>query len=94
MLAAMTAILQETKADTNSVAAWIDDWGVGLMTTSDTPKDRVFEDYRGWCLRNAMRKVSVVQFWKRMHEHFSQLHEARLRDEGKQHRVCNVAVPE
>jgi len=47
-----------------------------------------------WCARSAMREVSVVQFWKRMHEHFSQLHEARVRDEGKQRRVCNVAVPE
>ncbi len=94
MPVAMLAMLQEAKADTNSVVAWIDDRGVSLQTTSDTPKDRVFEDYRGWCARSAMREVSVVQFWKRMHEHFSQMHEARVRDDGKQRRVCNVAVPE
>jgi putative DNA primase/helicase len=89
---AMQSMLQEAKADTNSVVSWIDDFGVELQTTCDTLKDRVFEDYRHWCTTNAMREVSVVQFWKRMNEHFKELAESRIRVDGVQRRVCNVAL--
>nr|WP_315232419.1 phage/plasmid primase, P4 family [uncultured Albidiferax sp.] len=89
---AMQSMLQEAKADTNSVVSWIDDFGVELQTTCDTLKDRVFEDYRHWCATNAMREVSVVQFWKRMNEHFKELDESRIRVDGIQRRVCNVAL--
>jgi putative DNA primase/helicase len=88
--AAMATMLSNAKADTNSVATWLDDTGISLQTTADTHKDRVFEHYRHWCSHNAMREVSVVQFWKRMHEHFKELTEARVRVEGVQVRVCNV----
>lgn len=39
-----------------------------------------------------MREVSVVQFWKRMNEHFKELQEARIRIDGVQRRVCNLAI--
>jgi putative DNA primase/helicase len=93
MPAAMQAMLQEAKADTNSVVAWVFDGGIALQTACDTLKDKVFEDYRRWCFVNAMREVSVVQFWKRMHEHFKELQEARIRVDGVQRRVCNLAFP-
>ncbi|SCC90981.1 putative Phage/plasmid primase P4, C-terminal [Thiomonas sp. X19] len=89
---AMQAMLQEAKADTNSVVAWLNDRGIALQVVCDTVKDRVFEDYRRWCAVNAMREVSVVQFWKRMHEHYPQLDEARIRLDGEQRRVCNVVL--
>ena len=79
--------------DTNSVVAWVFDGGIALQTACDTLKDKVFEDYRRWCFVNAMREVSVVQFWKRMHEHFKELQEARIRVDGVQRRVCNLAFP-
>ena len=90
--AAMSAMLHEAKADTNSVIAWLDDVGVEVQTCCDTLKDQVFENYRHWCTANAMREVSVVQFWKRMNGHFKELYEARIRVDGTQRRVCNVRV--
>lgn len=90
--AAMTAMLREAKADTNSVVAWADDVGVELQTACEIPKDRVFEHYRRWCTANAMREVSVVQFWKRMNELFKELAEARTRIDGVQRRVCNIRL--
>lgn len=90
MPVAMQAMLQEAKADTNSVVAWIEDHGVALQVACGTPKDRVFEHYRHWCAVNAMREVSVVQFWKRMREHFRTLTETRIRASHGQQRVCNV----
>lgn len=89
---AMTVVLREAKADTNSVVAWIDDVGIELQTSCDTLKDHVFEHYRRWCTANAMREVSVVQFWKRMNEHYKKLEEARVRVDGIQRRVCNVRL--
>jgi putative DNA primase/helicase len=94
MPAAMQAMLQEAKADTNSVVAWVEDCFIALQVSCETPKDKVFEDYRRWCTANAMREVSVVQFWKRMHEHFKALTEARIRMDGVQRRVCNVSLAE
>ena len=90
--AAMASMLHEAKADTNSVVAWLDDRGIGLQTKCDTLKEHVFEDYRRWCAASAMREVSVVQFWKRMREHFPELMEARVRLGDEQQRVCNVEV--
>lgn len=90
--AAMAAMLRVAKSDTNSVVTWLDDTGIELQTPCDTLKDRVFEHYRRWCAINAMREVSVVQFWKRMHEHFKELEEARTRISGVQRRVCNVGL--
>ncbi len=94
--AAMRAMLHEAKADTNSVVAWVDDVAVELQITCDTPKDRVFENYRRWCSANAMREVSVVQFWKRMRDHFKELEDSRNRVDGVPTRMCNVrlAVPD
>jgi putative DNA primase/helicase len=89
---AMTSTLREAKADTNSVVAWLEDIGVELQTGCDTLKDQVFEHYRRWCAANAMREVSVVQFWKRMKEHFKDLDESRIRVGGVQRRVCNVRI--
>lgn len=89
---AMTTMLREAKADTNSVVAWLDDVGVELQTCCDTLKDHVFEHYRRWCTANAMREVSVVQFWKRMNEHYKNLDEVRVRVDGVQRRVCNVRI--
>lgn len=92
MPAAMTLMLREAKADTNSVVAWLEDTGAELQVACDTPKELVFEQYRRWCSINAMREVSVVQFWKRMNEHFKTLEEARIRMGGVQRRVCNVRL--
>ena len=92
MPVAMQAMLREAKADTNSVVAWVDDCSIELQISCLMPKDRVFEDYRRWCTVNAMREVSVVQFWKRMNEHFKELDEARIRVDGVQRRVCNVSL--
>lgn len=92
MPVAMTSMLREAKADTNSVIAWLDDVGVELQATCTTLKDTVFEQYRRWCTTNAMREVSVVQFWKRMNEHFRTLEESRIRIDGVQRRVCNVRL--
>lgn len=89
---AMQAMLREAKADTNSVVAWVDDCCIELQISCQMPKDRVFEDYRRWCSVNAMREVSVVQFWKRMHEHFKELNESRIRVDGVQRRFCNVSL--
>jgi putative DNA primase/helicase len=89
---AMVTMLQKAKADTNSVVAWLYDTGVELQTACDTSKDRVFEFYRRWCSINAMREVSVVQFWKRLHEHYKQLTEVRVRVDGVQRRLCNVRL--
>lgn len=89
---AMTAMLHEAKADTNSVITWLDDVGVELQTCCATPKDKVFDDYRLWCLANAMREVNVVQFWKRMREHIKELDETRTRIDGIQRRMCNVRL--
>ena len=89
---AMTVMLHEAKADTNSVIAWLDDLGIGLQPNCDTPKDHVFENYRRWCATNAMREVNVVQFWKRMNEHFKLLDETRVRVDGVQRRVCNIGL--
>ena len=93
--AAMRAMLHEAKADTNSVGAWVDDAGVELQITCDTPKDRVFDHYRRWCTANAMREVSVFQFGKRMRDHFRELEDSRNRVEGVPTGMCNVrlAVP-
>lgn len=91
--AAMASMLQDAKADTNSVVAWIDDRGVEFQLVCDTPKGAVFEDYRRWCASNAMREVSMVQFWKRLREHQPQLEESRVRIDGQQRRMCNVALP-
>lgn len=92
MPAAMTMVLHEAKADTNSVVAWVDDCGIELGTTCATSKEGVFEHYRHWCRTNAMREVSSVQFWKRMHEQFRELLFARIRVDGTQRRFCNVAL--
>jgi putative DNA primase/helicase len=89
---AMHAMLCEAKADTNSVVAWIDDCCVELHADCNTLKDRVFEDFRRWCSVNAMREVGVVLFWKRMHEHFKALEEARTRIDGVQRRLCNISL--
>ncbi|MDR6154757.1 putative DNA primase/helicase [Acidovorax delafieldii] len=89
---AMTAMLHEAKADTNSVIAWLDDVGAELQTCCTTPKDKVFDEYRTWCLANAMREVSVVQFWKRMKEHLKELQDTRTRIDGIQRRMCNVRI--
>lgn len=89
---AMKAMLHEAKADTNSVVAWVDADAVELQITCDTPKDRVFEHYRRWCTFNAMREVSVVQFWKRMREHFKELEGSRNRVDGVPTRMCNVRL--
>ena len=90
--AAMQAMLHEAKADTNSVVAWIDDHEVTLQSTCDTLKDNVYEQYRTWCSTNAMREVSVVQFWKRVREQFRELAESRVRYGQGQRRVCNVRL--
>ena len=90
--AAMSMVLGEAKADTNSVIAWLEDTGVALQTTCDTPKELVFERYRRWCAANAMREVSVVQFWKRMRDHLKALDEARIRLDGAQRRMCNIRL--
>ena len=92
MPSAMTVVLHEAKADTNSVVAWVDDGSIELGTRCDTLKDSVFEHYRHWCTTNAMRQVSSVQFWKRMHEQFRELSLARIRVDGVQRRVCNVQL--
>jgi putative DNA primase/helicase len=92
MPAAMQAMLQEAKADTNSVVAWVEDLGVKLQLACDVPKEHVFEHYRNWCAVNAMHEVSVVQFWKRVREHFRELTEARIRTGPGQRRVCNVKL--
>lgn len=90
---AMRTTLQEAKADTNSVVAWLEDTGIGLGTTCDTPKDRVFEHYRDWCIANAMREVSSVQFWKRLRDQYKDFDEVRARVEGGiQRRFCNVLL--
>lgn len=91
--AAMASMLQDAKADTNSVVAWVEDRGVEFRLVCDTPKESVFEDYRRWCATNAMREVSMVQFWKRLREYHPQLEESRVRVNGLQRRMCNVALP-
>lgn len=89
---AMAHTLHEAKADTNSVVAWVDDCGVAVGSSCCTPKERVFESYRTWCSNNAMREVSVVQFWKRMKDHIRGVEEFRTRVEGQQRRLCNVLL--
>lgn len=90
---AMESVLHSVKAETNSVVAWLDDLGIVLQTTCDTPKERVFSSYRRWCSTNAMREVSVAQFWKRLKEQLKELDEMRVRVEGGQQRMCNVSLP-
>ncbi|WP_431273673.1 hypothetical protein ACQ858_16060 [Variovorax ureilyticus] len=89
---AMTAVLQEVKAETNSVAAWVDDCSIELGTACSTLKDTVFEHYHTWCSTHAMRPVSSPQFWKRMHEQFRELALGRTRIDGVPRRVCNIQV--
>jgi len=93
MPAAMAAMLHEAKADTNSVVAWIDDYGIETKAVCNTPKEAVFEHYRNWCSANAMREVSSVQFWKRMREHIKSLEDGRIRIGNSQPRVCNISLP-
>lgn len=90
--AAMTSILHEAKADTNSVMAWLDDFDVELQTSCATPKDNVFQHYRFWCAKNAMREVNAGQFWKRMKQLFKELDETRIRVGGVQQRMCNIRL--
>ena len=90
--AAMEAALHDAKASTNSVIAWVDDCAIALATNVDTPKDDVFSHYRHWCGRNALREVSSVQFWKRLHEQFKDLAERRVRVDDTQRRLCNVSL--
>lgn len=90
---AMTRTRREAQVETNSVAAWADDLGVALQVPCDRAKSGVFENYRIWCGANAMREVSVVQFWKRVRELFPGFAETRLRQSGTPRRLCNVHVP-
>jgi putative DNA primase/helicase len=90
---AMTRTRREAQVETNSVAAWADDLGVALQVPCDRAKSGVFESYRIWCGANAMREVSVVQFWKRVRELFPEFEETRLRQSGTPRRLCNVHVP-
>ena len=89
---AMVFTLQEAKADTNSVVAWLADCETETMTACSTPKEQVFEHYRGWCSASAMREVSAVQFWKRMKSQLKDLEEVRTRINGQQRRMCNVRL--
>ena len=89
---AMVFTLQEAKADTNSVVAWLADCETETMTDCSTPKEQVFEHYRGWCSASAMREVSAVQFWKRMKSQLKDLEEVRTRINGQQRRMCNVRL--
>ncbi|WP_291522042.1 phage/plasmid primase, P4 family [Acidithiobacillus sp.] len=90
---AMRELLHEAKVETNSVVAWVDDEGITLKDSIDTPKAQVFASYAAWCENNAMRAVSSVQFWKRMREQFTRLAEARTRLEGGVTRRVNVHLP-
>lgn len=90
---AMESVLHSVKTETNSVVAWLDDLGIVLQTTCDTPKERVFSSYRRWCSANAMREVGGAQFWKRLKEQLKELDEMRVRVEGGQQRMCNVSLP-
>lgn len=93
MPAAMQSMLHEAKVETNSVVAWIDDRGIELHAACDTQKELVFEQYRHWCVDNAMRQVSSVQFWKRLREQFRELTERRGRNGPGQKRYVNVRLP-
>ena len=92
MPAAMTAMLHDVKAETNSVLAWMDDCEVRTLPACTTSKERVFEHYRAWCSAGAMQEVNVVQFWKRMNSHLPDLAETRMRLAGQQRRMCNVGL--
>jgi putative DNA primase/helicase len=90
---AMRELLHEAKVETNSVVAWIDDQGITLEDSVDTPKAQVFARYAAWCEDNAMRSVNSVQFWKRMRGQFPSLVEVRTRFEGGITRRVNVHLP-
>ncbi len=91
--AAMRDALLAAKVDTNSVVAWIADAGIRLSGTCTAPKDAVFDAYREWCGKNALREVASPQFWRRMKEHFRVIEETRPRDsDGRQPRLVNVDI--
>lgn len=89
----MADLLQEVRAETNSVHAWLVDCGIDIGHPCETPKDAVFAHFRRWCERNALGVVGSVQFWKRLRELLRNLEDGRSRKNGAQIRVCNVVLP-
>lgn len=89
----MADLLQEVKAETNSVHAWMVDCGIEIGHHCETSKDAVFAHFRRWCERNALGVVGSVQFWKRLRELLRSLEDGRSRRNGTQIRVCNIVLP-
>lgn len=91
--ASMTQALQEAKADTNSVMAWLEDVDLVVDGACNTTKADVFSSYRHWCADNALHTLGSTQFWKRMREVRKDLEFGRRRIAGAQQHVCNVKLP-
>ncbi|HEY4317180.1 MAG TPA: phage/plasmid primase, P4 family [Herbaspirillum sp.] len=88
----MRAAVRDAKAETNSVAAWIDDCDVEIGGAVGRVKGEVFQHYRKWCDDNALQTLGSVQFWKRLRDMNLGYAEERRRTATGQQRVCNVRL--
>ncbi|AOJ81821.1 DNA primase [Burkholderia savannae] len=89
---AMSRLLHQAKAETNSVQAWYDDCAVTVSANHGTAKDDVFEHYRRWCDRHGLTPMASPRFWTRMKE-LIPIEDFRLRHGKSQIRMCNLELP-
>lgn len=78
----------------NSVVAWSSHEEVGTSSACSAEKQRVYDDYRGWCQSQGLRAVSANVFWKELKElHPGLVDEQRRVCGERRQRFVNLAFP-
>lgn len=70
--APMQATLQNAKAESNSIQAWMQDVQLALVPGGELPmrKARLYAAYRDWCSENGMQAFSSMKWWQFLERSF------------------------
>lgn len=92
--AAMLLTSENAKAETNSVAAWVKEADISLLTVTDTPKSDAYDHYAAWCKANGMAAVASPKYWKRVPDALGgEVLFHRQAMAGGYVRTCNIRLP-
>ena len=90
----METALLRTRAESDSIYAWLLEEPVAIVDRPHTPKGIIYNEYQLWCKHGQIRALNVVQFWKAMRKAIPNLeadHRPRVNG-GAQVTCCNLKL--
>lgn len=90
----MENALLRTRAESDSIYAWLLEEPVAIVDKPYTPKGIIYNEYQLWCKHGQIRALNVVQFWKVLRKAIPNLeadHRPRVNG-GAQVVCCNLKL--